>query len=307
MKDIGNNIRNDVTEKILHALSIRETQSIQKIAVDINLSPRWLRRQILRMKDVGTIKSWQMVINPWIIQEQIFFLLLKTNPNEPRIIDELKAHYDKNTLSSIEGITGEFSLIGRFHFPNATDFLDSLDHLYELIGGTGFQKYQIIEVIKIHKDMGVPVPEIKQPLKSHELEKILKIQQIGEKFDWPPSTYEIAKQINVSQPTVYRQLKKWKDRKIILGYSIRTTYWSDNFIHSYIQIKAPLGKYKSAVEYCLNDERVIEIYRTNQEYSLLIKTRHPNLNDLSQFLKSLYGNANVADTLTRIVLDHVRS
>ncbi|GAG95293.1 unnamed protein product, partial [marine sediment metagenome] len=45
MIEIGKNIRNDITERILHALSIRETPSIQKIAVDINLSPRWLRRQ----------------------------------------------------------------------------------------------------------------------------------------------------------------------------------------------------------------------------------------------------------------------
>ena len=144
-------IQDDITKKILQSLSNLQTPSIQKIAADINLSPRWLKKQILRMKEDGVIKSWQMILNPWIIQEQIFFFLLKTNPNEPRIVDELISHYDKNTLSTIEGITGEYSLISRFHFPNATDFLDSLDHLYELIGVTGFQKYQIIEVIKIHK------------------------------------------------------------------------------------------------------------------------------------------------------------
>ncbi|MHA1969434.1 MAG: hypothetical protein ACW964_16750, partial [Candidatus Hodarchaeales archaeon] len=81
--------KDDIEKQILHALSIRKTPAIQKIAADINLSPRWLKRQILRMRNEGIIKSWQIVLNPWIIQEQIFYLLLKTNPNEPRIVDEL--------------------------------------------------------------------------------------------------------------------------------------------------------------------------------------------------------------------------
>jgi DNA-binding Lrp family transcriptional regulator len=297
----------ETAKKILHALSVRSRSSIQGVAKDINLSPRWLKKQIVRMREQGIIKSWQLVLNPRILQQQIFFFLLKTNPNEPRVVEELLTHYDETFLSSIEGITGEYSLIGRFHFPNATDFLDSLDHLYELIGGTGFQKYQIIEVIKVHKEHGISVPEEKHSLKSHELDRLQMINKLGEKFDLPPSTYEIAEEINVSQPTVYRQLKKWRDRKIILAYSVNTSYWSDNFLHSYIQIKAPLGKYKSAIEFCLDDGRVIEIYRTNQEYSLLLKTRHPALDDLSQFLKSLYKHTTIADTVTRIVLDYIRS
>lgn len=299
--------QNEITTKILHALSVRSRSSIQGVAKDINLSPRWLKKQIIRMRKQGIIKSWQLVLNPRILQQQIFFFLLKTNPNEPRVVEELLAHYDESFLSLIEGITGEYSLIGRFHFPNATDFLDSLDHLYELIGGTGFQKYQIIEVIKVHKKHGISVLEEKNSLKLHELERLQMIDKLGEKYDLPPSTYEIAEEINVSQPTIYRQLKKWRDRNVILAYSIDTSYWSDNFIHSYIQIKAPFGKYKSAIEFCLHDGRVIEIYRTNQEYSLMLKTRHPTLEDLSQFLKALYKHTTITDTVTRIVLDYIRN
>lgn len=296
----------EITKKTISALSSRPTSSIQGIAKDIGLSQRWFKKEILKMKKQGTIKSWQLILNPRLLQQQIFFFLLKTNPNEPRVIKELLTHYDKASLSTIEGITGEYSLIGRFHVPNATDFLDSLDHLYELIGGTGFQKYQIIEVIQVHKEHGISIPEKEYTLKPHELERLHLINKLGEKFNLPPSTYEIAEEIKVSQPTVYRQLKKWRDRKIILGYSVGTSYWSENYIHSYIQIKAPLGKYKSAVEYCINDKRVIEIYRTNQEYSLLIKTRHPTLEDLNQFLNSFYKYTTLTDTITRIVLDYIR-
>lgn len=298
---------NKFKEKILLALGNRQHSSLRGVAAEIGLSSTWLRKQILFMRKKGDISSWQLILNPWSYQQRIFFFLLKTNPNEPLVVNELLNNYDQNSLSALEGITGEFSLLGRFHFPDATEFLDSLDHLYGLIGETGFQKYQLIEVIKVHKEQGIPVPEIKNPLKSHELEKLLLIQKLGKKFDLPPSTYKIARELNNNQPSLYRKLKTWEKNKIILGYSVETTYWQNNYINAYIQVKAPLGKYQSLISFCLNEKRVVQAYRTNQEYSLLIKTRHSTLSDLSLFLKSLYHHVEVEDTLTRIILDVLRS
>ncbi len=297
----------DLTELILHTLSIRQRSSLRGIAAEIGISSTWLRKQILKMRRKGLIKSWQLVVNPLSHQRRIFFLLLKTNPNEPRVVNELLDNYDQNSMSSLEGITGEFSLICRFHFPDATEFLDSLDHLYELIGETGFQKYQMIEVIKVHKERGLLVPQLTRQLKSDELKILLAIQKLGRTFDLPPSTYKIAEELPDSQPAIYRKLRKWENENIILGYSINTPYWQSKYIHTYIQVKAPLGKYNSIIDFCLQDERVIDVYRTNQEYSLLIKSRHLNLADLNDFLKILYHQAEIEDTLTRIVLDLLRS
>ena len=297
----------ELIDLILHALSIRQRSSLRGIAAEIGLSSTWLRKQILKMKKNGLIKSWKVVLNPLSHQRRIFFLLLKTNPNEPRVVNELLSNYDQNSLSTLEGITGEFSLICRFHFPNATEFLDSLDHIYELIGETGFQKYQMIEVIKVHKEQGLRVPELKKQLKSDELKLLLAIQKLGETFELPPSTYKIAEKLSDNQPTIYRKLKKWENENFILGYSINTPYWHTKYIHTYIQVKAPLGKYNSIITFCLQDKRVINVYRTNQEYSLLIKSRHLNLTDLNNFLKILYQRAEIEDTLTRIVLDLLRS
>lgn len=297
----------ELIENILHALSTRQRSSLRGVAAEIGLSSTWLRKQILDMRKNGLIKSWQLVLNPLSHQQRIFFLLLKTNPNEPLVVNELLSSYDQNSLSTLEGITGEFSLICRFHFPNATEFLESLDHLYELIGETGFQKYQMIEVIKAHKENGIPIPELKSQIKSEELETLLSIQKLGETFDFPPSTYKIAEKLQDNQPTIYRKLKKWKKENIILGYSVNTPYWQKKYIHSYIQVKAPLGKYLSVIDFCLQDKRVLNVYRTNQEYSLLLKTRHPNLTDLNNFLKMLFQQTEIEDTLTRIVLDLMRS
>ncbi|UCG00489.1 MAG: Lrp/AsnC family transcriptional regulator [Candidatus Heimdallarchaeota archaeon] len=295
----------ELIENILRALSTRRYSSLQGVAAEIGLSSTWLRKQILDMRKKGLIKSWQLVLNPLSHQQRIFFLLFKTNPNEPLVVDELLSSYDQNSLSTLEGITGEFSLICRFHFPNTTEFLKSLDHLYELIGETGFQKYQMIEVIEAHKENGIPIPELKSQLKSEELETLLSIQKLGETFDFPPSTYKIAEKLKDNQPTIYRKLKKWKKENFILGYSINTPYWKERYIHSYIQVKAPL-RYRTVINYCLQDERVLNVYRTNQEYSLLLKTRHPNLTDLNNFLKMLFQQTEIEDTLTRIVLDLMR-
>lgn len=307
MRFLKNQKPNKNIENILYALSTRQRSSLRGIAAEIGLSSTWLRKQILIMKKNGLIKSWRLVLNPLSHQQRIFFLLLKTNPNEPRVVNELLSIYNHSSLSTLEGITGDFSLICRFHFPNATEFLNSLDHLYELIGETGFQKYQMIEVIEVHKEQGFPVIKLKRQLKPDELKILIKIQKLGETYDFPPSTYKIAENLHNNQPAIYRKLKKWKNENFILGYSVYTPYWQRTYVHAYIQVKAPLGKYNSTIDFCIPDDRVINIYRTNQEYSLLLRTRYPNLSDLNNFLKILYQKAEIEDTLTMIVLDFLRS
>ncbi|MFX0173319.1 MAG: Lrp/AsnC ligand binding domain-containing protein [Candidatus Hodarchaeota archaeon] len=293
-------------EQILQGISNRKSSSLRGVAERLGLSSTWLRKHIEKMRSQGLIKAWTLILNPWSLQQRIFFFLLKTNPNEPRVVAELLDNYPSDSLSLLEGITGDFSLIGRFHFPDATSFLHSLEHLYELIGETGFQKYQMIEVINIYKENGLSVPEIKPTLKENELKTLYSIQQLGKSLYLPPSSYDMAKHLNREQSSVYRQLKRWKTKNIILGYSIDTSYWQQYYIHTYIQVKAPLGKYNCVINFCQQDPNVINAYRTNQEYSLLLKTRHLTLSDLNEFLKSLYKYAEVEDTLTRIVLDNLR-
>ncbi|MFX0123736.1 MAG: Lrp/AsnC ligand binding domain-containing protein [Candidatus Hodarchaeota archaeon] len=295
-------------EQILFGLSKRKNPSLRGVAEEIGVSSSWLRKQIQRMRKEGIINSWQLILNPRSLQQQIFFFLLKTNPNEPNVITKLLKISELKTdseLSTLEGITGDYSLIGRFHSPNASKFLDSLDHLYELVGKTGFQKFQLIEVIKAYKEHGLPCPEPSRFFKSQDEEhkKIQRIQKIGEGSEFPPSSYHIAEKLGVSQPAIYRQLKRWKDEKVILGYSLWTNFWQNNFLNTYVHVKAPLGKYRSAIDYCLQNDQVIHIYRTNQEYSLLLKTRHSTLSELNNLLKNLYQHAEVEDTLTRLVLE----
>ena len=294
-------------ERILRALEHRQNPSLRGVAADLGVSSSWLRRQIQHLRQDAIIKAWRFALHPEVQQQQrTFFFFLKTNPTEPLIVEELLTSYSGGQLRSLEGITGEFSLAGRFHFPSGSEFLASLDHLYELIGGSGFQKYQMLEVISVHKEWGFNIPQLSMTLKDSEHSVLQDIQELGKAMEFPPSTYDIAKKLDKRQPSIYRQLKRWKGGNVILGYSLSTTYWQERYIHAYIQIKAPLGKYQILIDFCQENTHVMDCFRTNQEYSLLIKTRHATLTDLNDFLKALYKQTKVTDTVTHIILDGLR-
>lgn len=298
-----------IVETLLRSLSQRRNPSLHGMSTELGHSSSWIRRQIQKLKQEGVITDWRLVLHPSasLQQQRILFFLLKTNPNEPQIVEELLRMYSAEKLSSLEGVTGEYSLMGRFHFPSGVEFLASLDHLYQVIGGSGFQKYQMLEVISVHKEWGFIVPESSMTLKDSEYRILQAIQELGKTLEFPPSTYDIAKKLDKHQPSIYRQLKRWKGGNVILGYSLSTTYWQERYIHAYIQIKAPLGKYQILIDFCQQNTHVIDCFRTNQEYSLLIKTRHSTLTDLNDFLKALYQQTRVADTVTHIILDGLRS
>jgi DNA-binding Lrp family transcriptional regulator len=294
-------------ERVLRILSHRNLNTIRGLSNELEISTTKLKKQILFLKKENIIKSWSIVINPTTQpQNKIFYLFIKTNPNEPAIVSNILQTYDDEELSRFEGITGDFSLVGRFHYPTPSSFLASLEHLYSIVGETGFKKYQLVEVIEIQKLSGFRCRKITDSLRLSEIESLTKIQSLNSQSKYPLSSYQIAKLMKKQQPVVSRQLKKWKDGNVILGYSLITDYWKHNYIHAYVQLKAPLGQYQNVIDFCMTNDHIQDIFRTNQEYSLLLGTRFPNLQELNSFLKNLYTHSTVEDTVTSIVLDFLR-
>jgi DNA-binding Lrp family transcriptional regulator len=296
-----------LSEDILHILCFRSTNSFRGLPGNLGVSSSTFKRNITFLRRSQLIKSWTFVLNPSILaKNKILFFFLKTNPNEPEIVSKLLNKYNNNKLSSLVGITGTYSLIGQFHYPDPSSFLDSLEELYSIVGETGFQKYLLIEAIETKKYSGFKCKEIKRSLRPDELERLHKVIDLNNQSEFPLSSYQLAKRLNVSQPVISRTLTRWKNEHVILGYSYQTDYWKNHYIHSYIQIKTTLGKYKEIIEYCLLNDRVLDVFRTNSEYSLLIKARFINLEDLNNFLKELYINTKLEDTISSVVLDFLR-
>ena len=301
------NMIDSLSEDILHTLCFRSSNSFRGLPRNLGISSSTFKRNITFLKKNQFIKSWTIVLNPTIpAKNKILFFFLKTNPNEPEIVSKLLNKYNNNELSSLVGITGSYSLIGQFHYPDPSSFLDSLEELYSIVGETGFQKYLLIEAIETRKYSGFKCEEIERSLRPDELEKLHKVLNLNNQSEFPLSSYQLAKQLNLSQPVISRLLKRWKDEHTILGFSYQTDYWKNYYIHSYIQIKTALGRYKEIIELCLLDERILDVFRTNSEYSLLIKARFINLGDLNDFLKRLYLNTRIEDTISSVVLDFLR-
>ena len=143
-------------------------------------------------------------------------------------------------------------------------------------------------------------------MRSGEHNKLQKIRTLTSGAKLPLTSYQIAQQLEISQPAIAKLLKRWKDENVILGYSVTTDYWKDHLIHAYIQLKAPLGKYQLVIDYCKHRIEVQDIFRTNHEYSLLLRTRFPSLKDLNSFLKDIFQHSVVEDTITSIILDFLR-
>ncbi|MHA2343251.1 MAG: Lrp/AsnC family transcriptional regulator [Candidatus Hodarchaeales archaeon] len=280
-------ISKETLHDIFILISLRSNNSLRGLATKLNLSTSQFKKIINYLKTEELIKNWNIIINPNILPKmKILFFFLKTNPNEPEVVNKL--------------------FVGQFHYIDTTHFLDSLEFLYSLAGKTGFQKYQLIEVIEVLKISGFCSSKISRSLRSGEYYKLEKIRTLNSGAKMPMTSYQIAQELNLSQPAIAKLLKRWKDETVILGYSIKTDYWKDHFINTYIQLKAPLGKYQLVIDYCIHRNEVQDVFRTNHEYSLLLRTRFLSLNDLNSFLQDLFQHSIIEDTITSIVLDFLR-
>ena len=116
-----------LSEDILHMLCFRSTNFFRGLPRTLGVSSSTFKRNITFLKKNKFIKSWTFVLNPTILaKNKILFFFLKTNPNEPEIVSKLLHKYNNNELSNLVGITGNYSLIGQFHYPDPSSFLDDL-------------------------------------------------------------------------------------------------------------------------------------------------------------------------------------
>jgi len=192
-----------ISKEILHDIFIlisnRSNNSLRGLATELNISTSQFRRIINYLQTEKLIKSWNMVINPNIFPKmKILLFFLKTNPNEPEVVNKLLENYNDQALSQLEGIAGNYSLVAQFHYVDTSHFLDSLEFLYSLAGKTGFQKYQLIEVIDVLKISGFCSSKITRSLRSGEHDKLQKIRTLTSGAKLPLTSYQIAQQLGIS-------------------------------------------------------------------------------------------------------------
>jgi DNA-binding Lrp family transcriptional regulator len=82
---------------------------------------------------------------------RIFFIEIKTNPEEPTIVSKLQSIFD---TKSIDGIIGNTSLMVKFQVEKNEDIPQVLRKVDSIIANTRFQYYRLINVLTVFKEAG---------------------------------------------------------------------------------------------------------------------------------------------------------
>ena len=131
----------NVLELLLRRLSIKLNE-INKL---VGLSRQTVSRIKQELWNRRVIEAPAIIINPHVAEIQTFFMEIKTNPSEPKILEEIKRIQELETL---DGILGDYSLIVRFDVRNKRHFSTILNNIDKNMAMSLFRSYRIIETIE---------------------------------------------------------------------------------------------------------------------------------------------------------------
>ncbi len=297
--------------------------NISKNSQALGISRQTIQNKLNNLKDQQIIRNFTININPNIHPNNLKFVMLeiKTNPKEPKLVEEL---LKLPQLKMLDGIFGEFSLIALFVFKSSDDYYQTLNLIDKIMAHSYFKKYQIIDTIKVFKTNGVKL-ENSEINKQFELDKIdeliLKILQERQGIK-SISTYEIKHIINeeyksialkhykegISQPTVHNKIKKLEKNNVILNYSINFCPKKLGFKGKFIVRIKPKdpSKYDLLARKLEEKDEITDLFRIGTQYGLFAIVRVKRIEGYGSFIRDLFYEEDVEDTFTNFVLDELK-
>jgi DNA-binding Lrp family transcriptional regulator len=313
-------IRNDKVTRIdEHDSLILETllqdsrTSITKISKEVGLARSAVRNRIQKLFEEHVFSGPTIVVNPLLLGfKRTVFFELKTNPHEPWLAKLLE---ETSSCDLLYGITGEYSLFGRFRLTDDDHFNRVLKKIDNAMGNSYFKKYRAVNAIKIFKEAGVTLKaERREDLELDEVDiKILEIllnQVSYVNAPLPLSTVELSRQmqqfkVDISQPAVFNRLSRLEKKGVLLRHTIRVDYSKLGLRTTFIvRIKANPNVYDAVAQSYLSSlPEIYDLYRTGEEYGLLATLRVRDVSEYNSFLLRLYNSKDVMDTYTTLVLE----
>lgn len=260
---------------------------------------------------------YSIIENPNIHQFRTHYLEIKTNPEEPEIVSRLN---EISRVRAIDGIIGQNSLMVKVSTRNDQQFSEILGQIDDIITGTRFQHYKIINVLKTFKDGGKILsgdnafefdPGATPPILDGIDEFILDaMDDMPERFSYGwLSTKATDRGLELSYPQVHKRVKTMIESGIIDTFTIKI---APGFIPAtefgvkfYLQIlPKQLSAYNdlAAADLAKRDE-IVELHRTGEEYGILAVVRTGSIAEYRQFLESLYRTGKLQDTVSTLVID----
>ena len=303
MKLINENLKCGVLRELLKDYRI----SINDLATNLKSSRRKILTIINFFKKNGYINGHTVVLNPYLPQQRTFFFEIKTNPNEPWFIEELK-RLDFE-CEGLDGIIGDYSLILKVKVRNNNEFIQLLKNIDILMAKSYFKKYQLIEVLQTYKEHGVVFQNSSKIGKlddiGYEIIKILKRQPINSYTTSEISDILRTRNIKISQPATWKRIDKLIKDGIIKKFTLTLDRDKFHFTKFYLRLKVDPAQHDEIARKFLSKQiNIVDLYRTGENYGLLAVILVKNISDFNNFIIKLYNSGiNIIDTNTTLVID----
>ncbi len=292
---------NNLELSVLSILQKNHRTSVSEIARILSVSPSTIRHAIKTL-ETKTIQDYTISINPnHLGSHRAIVLRLKTNPRESKIAQILQDH---PLCQSLFGITGEYSLLGIFHFYSPQQFKLLIELIEPLLSTTTNKRYQVTDLMTTYKNQGIPTViskhKVADTLDALDFQILSMLQNQG---CHRQSTMELAQKLQKPQPTIYRRIKKLHQNNTITRFSVSLRI--DSYpIQVYLQLKVSPRDLESTIKGLVNHPRILDLYRTSEEFALLAHVGVHSISELNSILVSLYTeNTLIVDTHTIFLLN----
>ncbi len=298
------------SEKNLLAELLKNSRaSHEELGKRIGKSRNWVAHVTKKLVKQGIIRAYTTVVNPALVySERNTILLVKTNPRE---ISVSQALIQMAELESLDGISGEYSLLGLLRFRSPVRFNQFLDQIDRVVAKSGAQTYKMLQVLSTYKTNGF-VLNIKHDgsmtlsSRDWELLKTIARWRAIEEDPYPPSQQTIGDSMKprLTQPAVSRAIRQLEQMGVIVGYSVDISFRQIGLpIKFFLQIRTKPGSISSAARRISAMSEVWDLHRVGDVYSLYATVRTESVNAYNQFLRDLYKYRAVIDTYSQISLE----
>lgn len=272
-------------------------------------SRNWVSRKIKGLVERGVIRSYTTIVDPTQVKAaRDTILFMKSNPREE---DVSKKVLQMEELESLDGVAGDFSLIGFFRFNSQGAFEDLLDRVDSVVASSGSGKYNLVQVLTTYKKNRfkiLPSGSSESYLSSKELAllRIIHRQKPSSERPFPLTQNAIGERMSppMRQPGVSKAIEKLLIKNAIVGYSIDIDFrYIDLPVKFFVRIKVSPGTASGTAQKLAEKDEVWDLYRTSEDFSLLATVRTDSIESFNRFLRNLYENENVMDTHSYLSLE----
>lgn len=296
----------DVDLKILEYYKKDHRIRASELSSLLGISRGTLRSRLRKLIAQEILRGFVSIVDPRGLGFNVTaFFFLKTNPLEPWLLERIRA---LPNCDFVAGITGNFSLLCRFRFQHEQAFGNVMYNVDSLMARSGSRTYRVIRMVDIFKENGVIVegtPKCMIAEKDLPLLERLVYQKCSESRYTPLSSLQLASEVELSQPTVYKRLKRLETDQILLGFSIDVNWahLNGDWIGFVVQIKVAFDTISEVARLLAQFPEVHSLYRTTEEYLLLGFIWVQNVRDFNKFLLKCYEIPGVEDTHSVLMLD----